>query len=100
MKTNTDSAYVVLLTIELFIPHAQSLKEKRSVVRGLRDQIRTRFNASVAEIGYQDKWQRSLIGVSMLSGDKRKLEIDTGRVQQLCEEAARLEIANISQDWL
>lgn len=99
-KTNNNSAYVVLLTVELFIPHAQSLKEKRSVVRSLRDQIRSRFNASVAEIGYQEKWQRSLIGVSMLSGDKRKLEIDIGRVEKLCEEAPRLEIADISQDWL
>jgi len=100
MKTNNDSANVALMTIELFIPHAQSLKEKRSVVRGLRDQIRARFNASVAEIGYQDKWQRSLIGVSMISGDKHKLEIDMGFVQQLCEEAPRLEIVDIWKDWL
>ena len=100
MKTNNDSACIVLLTVELFIPHAQSLKEKRSVVRSLRDQIRTRFNASVAEFGYQDKWQRSLIGVAMLSGDKRKLEIDIGRVRKFCEEAPRLEIVDIFQDWL
>lgn len=100
MKTNSDSANVALMTIEIFITDAQSLKEKRRVVRGLRDQIRARFNASVAEIGYQDKWQRSLIGVTIVSGDRRKLEIEMGRVQQLCEEAPRLEIVDIRQQWL
>ena len=100
MKTNNDSAYVALMTIEIFIPDAQSLKQKRGVVRGLCDQIRARFNASVAEIGYQDKWQRSLIGVTIVSGDRRKLEIEMGRVQQLCEKAPRLEIVDIRQQWL
>ena len=100
MKTDQDSAYVALMTIEIFIPDAQSLKEKRGVVRGLRDQIRARFNASVAEIGYQDKWQRSSIGVTIVSGDRRKLEIEMGRVQLLCEEAPRLEIVDIRLQWL
>jgi hypothetical protein len=100
MKGNNESAYVLLLTVELFIPLAQSLKEKRSAIRGLKDQIRTRFNASVAEIGHQEKWQRALIGVCMLSGDKHKLEIDMARAQQLCQEAPRIEIADIRQQWL
>ena len=100
MKTSEESVHVALVTVELFIPFAHSLKEKRSVVRGLKDQLRARFNVSVAEFGYQDKWQRALIGVCMLSGDKHKLEADMARVQKLCEEMTRIEIIDIKQEWL
>ena len=100
MKTSKESVHVVLVTVELFIPFAHSLKEKRSVVRGLRDQLRTRFNASVAEYGYKDKWQRALIGVCMVNGDKHKLETDMALVRQLCEEMSHVEIVDISQEWL
>jgi hypothetical protein len=100
LKTGDESIHVVLVTVELFIPFAQSLKDKRSAVRSLRDQLRTRFNASVAEVGYQDKWQRSWIAVCMLNGDRSKLEADTARVRQLCEDAPRIEVMDIRQEWL
>jgi uncharacterized protein len=100
MKITEESVHVALVTVELFIPLAQSLKEKRSVVRGLKDQIRARFNASVAEFGYHDKWQRALVGVCMLNGDKHRLEADMSRVQQLCEEMPRIEIIEIVTEWL
>jgi uncharacterized protein YlxP (DUF503 family) len=45
------------------IPWAQSLKDKRSAVHGLKDRLRSRFNASVAEVAYLDKWQRAVIAV-------------------------------------
>jgi uncharacterized protein YlxP (DUF503 family) len=100
MKITEESVYIALVTVELFIPLAQSLKEKRSVVRGLKDQIRARFNASVAEFGYHDKWQRALVGVCMLNGDKHRLEADMSRVRQLCEELPRIEIIEIVTEWL
>ncbi len=94
------SIFVNLLTIELVIPHAQSLKDKRSAVRGLRDRIRSRFNASVAEVGYQDKWQRATLAVALVGSDRRQLESDAARLRALCEEAMELEIAAIEQEWL
>jgi uncharacterized protein YlxP (DUF503 family) len=48
--------HVSLLTMELLIPWSRSLKDRRSAVRGLKERLRSRFNASVAEVGYQDKW--------------------------------------------
>ncbi|GAH16529.1 unnamed protein product, partial [marine sediment metagenome] len=50
--------------------------------------------------GYHDKWQRALIAVCMINGDKHKLEVDMARVRQLCEEAPRIEIVDIGQEWL
>ena len=92
--------FIALLTVELVIPYAQSLKDKRSAVRGLTDRIRNKFNASVAEVGYQDKWQRSVVAVCFVGGDKRHLELDATRIRTLCEEATDVEIVAIDQEWL
>ncbi len=95
-----ESVHIVLLTIEIFVPSAQSLKSKRSVIRGLQDHLRAQFNASVAEIGYQDAWQRALIGVCMLSSDKRQLEQALARIEQVCENSSDFQIVNLSQEWI
>ena len=92
--------FVSLLTIEVMIPWARSLKDKRSAVRGLKDRLRSRFNASVAEVAYQDKWQRAIIAVCFVGNDRRRLESDMAMVRQLCEEAQDLQLADIHQQWL
>lgn len=95
-----QSVFVTLLTIELLIPYAQSLKDKRSAVRGLIDRIRSKFNASVAEVGYQDKWQRCIVAVCLVGGDRRYLESSADRVRTVCEEETDVQIAGIDQQWL
>ena len=92
--------FISLLTIELTIPWARSLKDKRSAVRGLKDRLRSRFNASVAEVDYLDKWQRAVLAVCILGNDKRQLESNMARVRQLCEEAQDLQIAGMHHQWL
>ena len=97
----TDPAlHIALLTLELLIPWARSLKDRRSAVRGLKDRLRSRFNASVAEVVYQDKWQRATLAVCIVDSDRRKLEATMARVRQLAEEAHDLEIADMRQEWL
>lgn len=97
---NDQTCFVTLLTIELIIPHAQSLKEKRREVRGLKDRIRNKFNASVAEVGYQDKWQRTVLAVCLVGSDKRQLISDSARIRTLCEQASDVTITTIDQEWL
>jgi uncharacterized protein len=92
--------FISLLTMDVLIPWAQSLKDKRSVVRGLKDRLRSRFNASVAEVGGQDKWQRATIAVCVVDTDRRQLEATMARVRQMSEEAHDLEIADMRQEWL
>lgn len=52
---------VGVLTLELHIPESHSLKEKRHVVKGLKDRLRNRFNVAVAEIDGHDTWQRAVV---------------------------------------
>jgi uncharacterized protein YlxP (DUF503 family) len=63
-----------LLTLEIHIPDARSLKDKRQVLRSLKDRLRAHFNVAVAELEHQDLWQRSKIGVVSISGDGKHLE--------------------------
>jgi uncharacterized protein YlxP (DUF503 family) len=52
---------------ELFIPGSVSLKDKRHVLRSVLDSVRKRFNVSIAEVEYQDLWQRAALGVSCVA---------------------------------
>lgn len=65
---------VGLLTLEIHIEYAQSLKDKRQVLRSLKDRLRARFNVAVAELAHQELWQRSRVGVVTISGDAKHLE--------------------------
>lgn len=63
-----------LLTLEIHIAEAQSLKDKRQVLRSLKDRLRAHFNVAVAELEHQELWQRSKVGVVSISGDGKHLE--------------------------
>lgn len=78
---------VGLLTLELRIPEAHSLKDKRQIVRGLKERLRRHFNVAVAELEYQDVWQRSIIGVVTLSNAEQHVEES---LQAVLREADRL----------
>ncbi|HUA21815.1 MAG TPA: DUF503 domain-containing protein [Bryobacteraceae bacterium] len=63
-----------VLTLELRIDGAQSLKDKRHTVKGLKDRLRSKFNVAVAEIDYQDTWQRSLVSAVTVSSDHERAQ--------------------------
>lgn len=65
---------VGLLTLELHMPEARSLKDKRQVLRSLKDRLRGHFNVAVAELDFQDVWQSSVVGVVTLSNAEQHVE--------------------------
>jgi uncharacterized protein YlxP (DUF503 family) len=65
---------VGLLTLEIYIPESHSLKDKRQVIRSLKDRLRGKFNVAVAELEGHDSWQRCVIGVASLSNNTAHLE--------------------------
>jgi len=78
---------VGLLTLELHIPDAQSLKDKRQVLRSLKDKLRREFNVAVAELEHQDTWQRSVVGVVTISNEEKHVhEV----LQKVLDEADRI----------
>jgi uncharacterized protein len=71
---------IAKLTIELEIPHAQSLKDRRQVVRSLKDKLRHSFNLSVAELDDGVVWNRATLGVATISSSTSYL---TSQIQQI-----------------
>jgi uncharacterized protein YlxP (DUF503 family) len=57
---------IAVLSVELFIPHSRSLKDKRMVLRSIKDRLK-KFNVAVAEVAHQDTWQRAGLGVVAIS---------------------------------
>ena len=78
---------VGLLTLELHLAEAQSLKDKRQVLRSLKDRLRAHFNVAVAVLDFEDTWQRSVVGVVTLSNEERHVE---DSLQKVLAEADRI----------
>ena len=92
--------HVAILVIDLRIPSVQSLKEKRSVILSWRDRLQSKFNISIAEIGEQDSWQRSVFGISMISGDKVFLDQAIQKILELAGTINGAEIVNHQLEYL
>ena len=68
---SAPSMSVAVVQAALLVPGCRGLKDKRSVVKGLVERARNRFNASVAETGSLDLLQRAEIGAALVSNDPR-----------------------------
>ncbi len=90
---------VATLTLQLRIEHAHSLKDRRQVVRSLKDKLRHGFNISVAELDEAVTWQSATIGVAAISGSRGYLQ---GQLQQVEAAAQRIVTdlgAEITDSW-
>src|SRR6266436_3150177 len=78
---------IAYLTLEIRIEGAHSLKDKRQVLRSVKDRLRNSFNISIAEIEVTDLWQRATLGVVSISDSRDYLE---GLMRNVEREAVRL----------
>jgi uncharacterized protein len=91
---------VGLLILEIHIPDSRSLKDKRQVLRSLKDRLRARFNVAVAELDYQDSWQRSQVGIVSLSNNAAHLEQSLRTVLSEAEEILGRDLASHDLEML
>ena len=78
---------VGLLTLELHIADARSLKDKRQILRSLKDRLRRKFNIAIAELDFHDVWQSSTVGIVTLSNAEQHVEES---LQHVLAEAHRI----------
>jgi uncharacterized protein YlxP (DUF503 family) len=71
---------VAVVRLRLSLPGAHSLKDKRRIVKSLKERLRQRFNVSVAEMDYHDVWQSACLGVSTISPDGAFAEATADKV--------------------
>jgi len=85
---------------ELHIPTSRSLKEKRGVLRPIVEGIRHRFQISVAEVGYQDKWQRALIGMAVVSDSYSHAGDVVDAVERWVWSKPDVEVTRFDVEWV
>jgi uncharacterized protein YlxP (DUF503 family) len=85
-------------TWELALPGCSSLKEKRSVIRSLRDRLRSRFNVSVAETGLQDVTSRGELSIAFVSSDGRMAESILDKTDRFVEEHGHASIVRVTRE--
>ena len=93
-------AILGLLQLEIFIPESRSLKDKRSVIKSLKETVRKKFNVSIAETGDQDKWGKSQISISKVSNESSVIRKEFQNIQKDIERRYPLEIVNkVEEVW-
>jgi len=91
---------VGVLTIEIFVREATSLKRKRRVLKSLLDRLKAKFNIAVAEVGKQDAWQFSTIGVSTVSNESAHAHKILSAVVSFIEAHGEVELLDYSTEIL
>jgi uncharacterized protein YlxP (DUF503 family) len=87
--------FVGIVRIELHIPAARSLKDKRQVVRSLKDRIREHVRAAVSEVDHQDLWQRAALGVAVVAPDATQARELLQSVRRIVDQVWAAELT----DW-
>ena len=91
--------HIGVLKVSLHIPSAQSLKDKRMVIKSIKDKVRSRFNVSVSEIDGQDKWQVATLGFAMISNDNRYIDSCLQNILSLIESAGMCEVCETDMEF-
>jgi uncharacterized protein len=84
---------------ELFIPESTSLKDKRRILRSVIQTVQKRFSVAIAEVEYQDKWQRAAVGVSCVAESMGHCRKVLQEVEKAIGRAA-IDGAEISDRWI
>ncbi len=90
--------FIGVSRIDLRIPACGSLKGKRHVIKGITGGLRSKFNAAVAEVDYQDVWQRATLGVSVVSDTAFHAEKMLREIERFISRDDRVEIINAPTD--
>jgi uncharacterized protein YlxP (DUF503 family) len=85
---------------ELHLPACQSLKDKRTIVKSLKDRLHNRFNVSVAETGHHDLWQRAELTAAVVGSDRVHAESVLREVDNLIAGADGARIVDTSSSYL
>ena len=91
---------VGVLEFEILIYSSSSLKEKRLVLKSLKDRLKNKFNISVAELDFQDKWQRSKIGIAMIGNERSFVENSLHQIFDFIDSADSFEITAYNFDYI
>lgn len=94
------SAFAAIITVDLFIYQAHTLKEKRHTIKSVIEKIRSNTNCSIAETDYHDLWQRAQITVALVQNEKTFLEKQINIIQKIVNNYPEAQVSDFIVDYL
>ena len=89
--------YVGAIRAEFTIPASCSLKSKRKPLRSIIDRLKNNFKCSASEVAYQDKWQRTSIGIAVVSGEEKVLRKQMEDIKQFLTTNSEMMLISIHE---
>ncbi len=89
-----------VLQVEIHIPTSHTLKDKRSVVKSLKDQIHGRFNVAVAEVDADEKWQRATLGMSTVGEGRTYVQEVLKQVSEWLRTTHLVDVMRIDEEYV
>ena len=91
--------YIGSLTIHLRIPQSRSLKDKRRIIKGIKERLRQKFNISIAEVDDNDLWQSAVLGVVAVGNERRFLESVLTQVDNYILSRPEVIVGETEWEW-
>jgi uncharacterized protein YlxP (DUF503 family) len=82
------------LKVEFHLPDNRSLKGKRKVVRSMVDKVKSKFNAAIAEVGSNDKWQKIELGITAVGNDRRHIDSSLNHILSFLDSLYLAQMVN------
>lgn len=92
--------WVAVLRLELLIPGARSLKDRRQAVRSLKERLRNKFDAACAEVGDLETWNRAFLGVSCVANEKSVLQDIAAEIGRYAQNDAAVQVTGFQKDFV
>lgn len=91
---------VGVLTVDVRLQEAHSLKDKRRVIQGLKERLRNRFNVSVAEVGDADSARRCRLGIALVGGSVRPMHSQLDKLVEVVRRTKGLTLLEYEREFL
>lgn len=98
MGDDNGAVHVGAMRVELHLPGAGSLKGKRAVLNRAKAALRRELDTSVAEVGFQERWQRAALGVAVVAGSPAGVDRVLDRVIAVLERDPRVVVTGAARD--
>ena len=89
-----------ILSVEIEIAHAESLKDKRAILNRIKDRVRAKFNVSIAEIDNHDVWNYASLGIAIVSNDQQYCNKVLSKVEDLIVSIRDCEVEDVSTSFV
>ena len=83
---------VLVGEVQLYLPESRSLKDKRQVLKSLKDRLHNRFNVAVAEVDFSELWQRSTLGLAVVSSAMDHADEVISKAIRYIEDEGRVQV--------